>query len=81
MVKTLGMLVMVTRNFAGIRLRFEDPCLDGSEDFLPIALSFVICLGEGKRENRLYLTSCFTWNLIPCDVFETISEHLGVVPA
>lgn len=57
MVKTLGMLVMVTRNFAGIRLRFKDPCLDGSEDFLPIALSFVICLGEGKRENRLYLTS------------------------
>ena len=47
---------MVTRNFAGIRLRFKDLYLDTSEDFTDRPVVRYLP-GEGKRENRLYLTS------------------------
>lgn len=47
---------MVTRNFAGIRLRFKDLCLDTSEDFTDRPVVRYLPREE-KRENRLYLTS------------------------
>lgn len=37
--------------------------------------------GKGRGKIVCIWPVCFTWNLIPCDVFETISEHLGVAPA
>ena len=37
--------------------------------------------GKGRGKIVCIWPVCFTWNLIPCGVFETISEHLGVAPA
>lgn len=51
-----NLLVMVTRNFAGIRLRFKGLCLYSSEDFTDHPVVRYLPGGR-EEENRLYLTS------------------------
>ena len=72
LVKTFGMLVMVTRNFAGIRLRFKDLCLNGSEDFTDRPV--VRYLPVGREEGKSFVFDQFA---LPGTLYPAVSLKLS----